>query len=112
MNITTTTDGTTAEITPNEDIDYTKLSEIRAVVATLPSTVTDVTWRMENARFMDIAGLHLLNDQRRAARRRCGRLTVTGLQPQPRRLLEVASEVFPAMDWASFLPSAPSPARV
>ncbi|WP_327677357.1 STAS domain-containing protein [Streptomyces sp. NBC_00467] len=103
MKTTTTISGTTATITFHTDIDFESLPEIESAV-TLPATVTDVTWNLENTPFMDVTGLRLLQEQRDAARARKGSLTVTGLHSQPQRLLQTAAELFPAMDWDQFLP--------
>ncbi|WP_328320726.1 STAS domain-containing protein [Streptomyces sp. NBC_00388] len=109
MHITTEIDGTTALITPHGEIDYDSLAALRATAAGLPQAVTDVTWDLHDARFMDVAGLHLLGDRRRQDRSP-RRTAVTGLAPQPLRLLHLAAELFPAMELAARLP-APSPGR-
>ncbi|WP_320773711.1 STAS domain-containing protein [Streptomyces sp. CRN 30] len=89
MTVTTRTVGTTAWITPQGDIDHDILPELRAAVLALPPEVTVVVWDLHQVAFMDTAGLHLLFDPPppdgppRTT-------TVTGLRPQPLRLLLLA----------------------
>ncbi|MFF9607886.1 hypothetical protein ACF1GY_37525 [Streptomyces sp. NPDC014684] len=95
MNTITTIDGTTATITVRGDIDFESLPSLRAAADGLPAHVTDLLWDLNRTFFMDIAGLHLLfaptppdcPDRR---------TTVTGLRPQPLRLLRLAAETSPA----------------
>ncbi|MBY8887253.1 hypothetical protein K7472_20740 [Streptomyces sp. PTM05] len=89
MDVTKTIDGVNASIAPHGDIDFDALPSLLHAVAALPSTVTVVTWDLHDVPFMDLAGLHLLNDQRH---RRT--VIITGLRPQPRRLIRVATELF------------------
>ncbi|MFE9499086.1 STAS domain-containing protein [Streptomyces collinus] len=107
MNITTTSDGTTARITPRGDIDFDTLPPLRAAADTLPVQVTDLLWDLSHTRFMDIAGLHLLFTPAQPDGR--GRRTmVTGLRPQPLRLLLLAADTNPAtFDLARLLSDTP-----
>ncbi|MFG3155434.1 hypothetical protein ACGF7W_25730 [Streptomyces sp. NPDC048219] len=95
MDITTTTDGTFARITPCGDIDLDTLFPLRAAAAALPARVTDLQWDLAHTSFMDVAGLHLLFDPTPPG----GpdrRTTVTGLRRQPLRLLLLAADTHPA----------------
>ncbi|SEE42276.1 STAS domain-containing protein [Streptomyces sp. 2131.1] len=90
MDITTAVTGTSARITPRGDIDSDALAPLRAAADALPPHVTDVQWDLHDTPFMDVSGLHLLlpaTAQRRA--------TVTGLRPQPLRLLLLAADINP-----------------
>ncbi|MEU4038876.1 hypothetical protein [Streptomyces collinus] len=92
---TITTNGTTATITVRGDIDFDTLPPIRAAADALPAHVTGLLWDLNHTLFMDIAGLHLLfapTPPDRPDRR----ITVTGLRPQPLRLLRLAAETNPA----------------
>ncbi|MEV6191945.1 STAS domain-containing protein [Streptomyces sp. NPDC051920] len=100
MRITTTVNGTTARITPRGPIDYATLPDLRAALAALPDAVTDVLWDVQDVSFMDVAGLHLLFDQPLQDGHRPQTIGVTGLAPQPLRLLTVAAQVFPTLDVA------------
>ncbi|MEU1280902.1 STAS domain-containing protein [Streptomyces sp. NPDC005805] len=97
MHTTTVIDNGTARITPHGDLGYDALPGLHAETAALPGTVHTITWDMCDTPFMDVAALHLFRDQRQAARLRARTLTVTGLRPQPRRLLLLAAELFPAV---------------
>ncbi|ANB04092.1 hypothetical protein SAM40697_6796 [Streptomyces ambofaciens] len=106
MNITTTIDGTRARISPRGVIDYDTLPPLRAATAALPAGVTDLLWDMGEATFMDVAGLHLLFDPAPPG----GPLrttTVTGLGPQPLRLLALAAGLDPALDSSRLAPDTP-----
>ncbi|MFF4845056.1 STAS domain-containing protein [Streptomyces collinus] len=107
MDIITTSDGTTARITPRGDIDFDTLPPLRAAADTLPVQVTDLLWDLSHTRFMDIAGLHLLFTPAQPDGR--GRRTmVTGLRPQPLRLLLLAADTNPAtFDLARLLSDTP-----
>ncbi|MFF9497904.1 STAS domain-containing protein [Streptomyces flaveolus] len=92
---TTTIDGTSARITVLGDIDYDTLPPLRAAADALPANVTDLLWDLHQTAFMDLAGLHLLftpapsgHPDRRTA--------VTGLRPQPLRLLRLAADLHPS----------------
>ncbi|MGW5506109.1 STAS domain-containing protein [Streptomyces sp. SS52] len=90
MNITTIVDGTRARIVPHGEIDYDTLPALRAATAALPAHVTDLLWDIRETTFMDVVGLHLLFDPSEpAASVRTTR--VTGLGPQPTRLLTLVS---------------------
>ncbi|MDT0447073.1 STAS domain-containing protein [Streptomyces johnsoniae] len=104
MHVDTYVRGNTASISPHCDIDIHTLPQVEAAFAALPPTVTDVTLDLADAPFMDIAGLHLLVGARRTALARHGTLTVTGLSPQPHRLLQVAQRTFPGTRFGEFLP--------
>ncbi|MER6835521.1 STAS domain-containing protein [Streptomyces cellulosae] len=60
MHFTTRIDGSTACIAVHGEIDYDTLPLLRAAAAALPPGVTELVWDLEHARFMDVAGLHLL----------------------------------------------------
>ncbi|MET8586397.1 STAS domain-containing protein [Streptomyces collinus] len=108
MNITTAIDGTTATITLDGDIDFDTMPPLRAAADALPAHVDDVLWDLNHTAFMDVAGLHLLlapTPPHRPKRR----TTVTGLRPQPLRLLLLAAETNPAVfDLARLLANTPS----
>ncbi|MER6469649.1 STAS domain-containing protein [Streptomyces collinus] len=95
MNPITTLNGTTATITVRGDIDFDTLSPLRAAADALPAHVTGLRWDLNHTFFMDVAGLHLLFAP---APPLCPdrRTTVTGLHPQPLRLLRLAAETNPA----------------
>ncbi|MGW3852980.1 STAS domain-containing protein [Streptomyces fagopyri] len=86
------------------DIDGDTLPGLLSAAHVLPDSVTGVTWDLREAHFIDVAGLHLLVHQRSACQEAGRLLTVVGLGRQPRRLLELAWEVFPEGWWADFLP--------
>ncbi|MEU2021422.1 STAS domain-containing protein [Streptomyces sp. NPDC016469] len=95
MDITTVINGTSARISPIGEIDSDTLAPLRAATDALPPHVTDVQWDLHDAPFMDVAGLHLLLSPR-ARRGAPGRsVTVTGLRPQPLRLLLLAADISP-----------------
>ncbi|MFC9266261.1 STAS domain-containing protein [Streptomyces zhihengii] len=99
MHITTEIRGTAATLTPRGDIDYQHLDQLRATVQQLPTSVTDVSWDLRDAPFVDVAGLHLLStpsDPRRGT-------SLANLQPQHRRLLTIACELFPDADFDRYL---------
>ncbi|MEE4543473.1 STAS domain-containing protein [Streptomyces sp. V4-01] len=103
MIITSTNRGTAAVISPRGEIDFSTLPEVIAAAAELPLSVTEVTWDLREAQFMDVAGLHLLVHQQLACRKAKRKLTVVGLQQQPLRLLAVAQDVFPGHPWGDLL---------
>ncbi|MEW1890450.1 MULTISPECIES: STAS domain-containing protein [unclassified Streptomyces] len=95
MDITTAIHGTSARITPCGDIDSDTLTPLRAAASALPAYVTEVQWDLRGTPFMDVSGLHLLLPPRaREGAPEC-RITVTGLQPQPLRLLLLAADMNP-----------------
>ncbi|GGW56584.1 hypothetical protein GCM10010503_37210 [Streptomyces lucensis JCM 4490] len=107
MNITTTIDGTTARIALRGDIDFTTLPPLRSTADALPAYVTDLLWDLSHTPFMDVAGLHLLFAPA-PPNRSNRRTTVTGLRPQPLRLLLLAADTNPAtFDLTRLLPDAP-----
>ncbi|MEV6553033.1 STAS domain-containing protein [Streptomyces sp. NPDC051597] len=99
-------DGTTAHVTVHGEIDYASLPTLRAAAAGLPPQVTELVWDLHDARFMDVAGLHLLFEQP-SPQGPPRKTTVTNLAPQPLRLLLLATEVNPALELAHLLPDAP-----
>ncbi|MFK8905639.1 STAS domain-containing protein [Streptomyces sp. YS-3] len=107
MHFTLRIDGTTAHVTVHGDIDYATLPTLRAAAAGLPPQVTELVWDLHDARFMDVAGLHLLFEHHspQGPRRKT---TVTNLAPQPLRLLLLATEMNPALELAPLLPDTPS----
>ncbi|MET9123334.1 STAS domain-containing protein [Streptomyces sp. NPDC004528] len=104
MIFTVTDAGVTAVFTPHGEIDSDSLPDLLSAVHMLPESVTGVTWDLREARYMDVAGLHLLVHQRSACQEAGRILTVVGLGRQPQRLLELAWELFPAGRWGDFLP--------
>ncbi|MEE4543977.1 STAS domain-containing protein [Streptomyces sp. V4-01] len=104
MRITTQNDGVTVVIRPRGEIDFAVLPELLTAAHQLPPGVTHVIWNMQEARFMDVAALHLLVQQQLECVATGRTLAVTGLHYQPQRLLELAKELFPAWDWDDFLP--------
>ncbi|WP_329446375.1 STAS domain-containing protein [Streptomyces canus] len=103
MHFTTRIDGAAAHITVHGEIDYTTLPTLSAAAAGLPPDVTELVWDLHDARFMDVAGLHLLFDQP-SQEGPARKTTVTNLAPQPLRLLVLATEVNPALELARLLP--------
>ncbi|MGW5280575.1 STAS domain-containing protein [Streptomyces collinus] len=95
MNAVTTLSGTTATITVRGDIDFDTLPPLRAAGDALPAHVTGLRWDLNHTLFMDVAGLHLLFAPTPPGRPD-RRITVTGLRPQPLRLLRLAAETNPA----------------
>ncbi|MET9255375.1 STAS domain-containing protein [Streptomyces sp. NPDC003717] len=108
MSVPVAIEGNAAVFTPRGDVDSDTLPGLLATARRLPPTVTRVTWDLRHTVFMDIAGLHLLIDQREECRGAGRLLTVTGLGEQPLRLLRLAGQLFPAGPWNDFLPAAPS----
>ncbi|MFF9607708.1 hypothetical protein ACF1GY_36530 [Streptomyces sp. NPDC014684] len=93
MNIITIIDGTTARITVSGDIDFQSLPPLRTAADALPVHVTDLLWDLNHTFFMDVAGPHILSALALAPPDRPDRrTTVTGLRPQPLRLLLLAAE--------------------
>jgi anti-anti-sigma factor len=103
MYVTTAHEGSAAVIRPCGEIDVDTLPGLLVAARELPRSVTEVTWDMTGARFMDVAGLRLLVQERTACLDAGRKLLVTGLRPQPLRLLRIAQEVFPAGEWGDFL---------
>ncbi|MEU6572163.1 STAS domain-containing protein [Streptomyces parvulus] len=104
MNITTTIDGTRARISLDGEIDFHTLPQLRAATADLPTPVTELLWDLEATTFMDIAGLHLLFDPTPPGSSP-PRTTVTGLGPQPLRLLTLAADLNPNIDLTRLIPA-------
>lgn len=104
MLITTSKDGVAVVISPNGEIDFDALPGLLAAEREIPHSVTQVTWDLRDAAFMDVAGLHLLLQQRLVCWDSHRTLIVTGLQKQPTQLLQLAEELFPAGHWSDFLP--------
>ncbi|MET7826984.1 STAS domain-containing protein [Streptomyces sp. NPDC005386] len=103
MIVSTITGDTSVVIRPRGDIDDHTLPTLTAAFEALPSATTHVTWDLHDIHFMDVAGLHLLIDQRRACQETGRTLTVTGLPGQTQRLLRLAEELFPAGAWHDFV---------
>ncbi|MFG3321126.1 STAS domain-containing protein [Streptomyces sp. NPDC048171] len=108
MIIPITIDGDRAVISPSGAIDQDTRPGLYAAADSLPASVSSVTWDLREVVFMDSAGLHLLEDQHRTARRSGGSLTVTGPQPQPLHLLRLAARMYPAGPWSPLLSGLPS----
>ncbi|MFE5855347.1 STAS domain-containing protein [Streptomyces sp. NPDC056500] len=106
MRVTTMIDGTAAWITPHGAIDHYTVPILRATAAALPHEVTAVTWDLQDATFMDVSGLHLLCDQQRYDSP-IHQVAVTGLTPQQLRLLSLAAELFPTLQFPHLLPEMP-----
>ncbi|MCM2388199.1 STAS domain-containing protein [Streptomyces albipurpureus] len=106
MRVTTMIDGTAAWITPHGEIDHHTVPALRATAAALPHEVTEVTWDLQDATFMDVSGLNLLCDQQRQDSP-IHRISVTGLAPQQLRLLGLAAELFPTLRFPRLLPQMP-----
>ncbi|MFG3157037.1 STAS domain-containing protein [Streptomyces sp. NPDC048219] len=112
MNTTTTIDGTSARITPYGDIDYDTLPPLRAAADALPPQVTDLLWDLTHTAFMDVAGLHLLFTPTPPGNGPHLRTTVTGLRPQPLRLLRLAVDLNPdVFEVTRLLPGTPARRR-
>lgn len=98
------TDGTSTTIIPIGEIDYDSLlPHLLAEAVHLPATVRLITWDMTAVPFMDVSGLHLILGQRESCRRADRVLAITGLQSQPRHLLETAQQLFPHSPWNDYL---------
>ncbi|MCG7523582.1 STAS domain-containing protein [Streptomyces sp. OfavH-34-F] len=109
MNITTVINGTSARITPRGDIDADTLVPLRTAVHALPPHVTDLQWDLRGTFFMDVTGLHLFVPSSTPAGAARRRITVTGLQDQPARLLLLAADTRPdVIDFAGLLPDSPA----
>jgi anti-anti-sigma factor len=106
MHFTVRIDGAAAHVAVHGEIDYSTLPTLRAAAAGLPPSVTELVWDLQDARFMDVAGLHLLFEQP-SEEDPPRKTTVTNLAPQPLRLLVLASEVHPALELADLLPDTP-----
>ncbi|CAL9336477.1 hypothetical protein SUDANB6_00178 [Streptomyces sp. enrichment culture] len=109
MHFTLRIDGTAARITVHGEIDYTTLPTLRAAAAGLPPNVTELVWDLHDARFMDVAGLHLLFEEP-SQEGPPRKTTVTNLAPQPLRLLILAAEVNPTLELARLFPDTPQAA--
>ncbi|MFI8205283.1 STAS domain-containing protein [Streptomyces sp. NPDC085937] len=107
MHFTTHIDGSTARITVHGDIDYDTLPALRAAAGGLPPSVTELVWDLEHARFMDVAGLHLLFEEK-TPEYPLRKTTVTNLAPQPLRLLVLAAEVRPDLEFSRLFPDTPT----
>ncbi|MFB8749088.1 STAS domain-containing protein [Streptomyces parvulus] len=97
MIITTTIDGARARISPRGQLDYDTLQALRTAAAALPPGVTDVVWDMGETTFMDVTTLRLLFDPTPAVGPLL-RTVVSGLGPQPMRLLALAADLDPSLD--------------
>ncbi|MER6440209.1 STAS domain-containing protein [Streptomyces sp. NPDC001185] len=104
MILTVTDAGVTAVFSPRGEIGFDTLPGVLARAQEVPHTATGVTWDLRQARFVDVAGLHLLIHQRLACQDTGRILTVVSLQQQPKRLLDLAWELFPDNHWDDFLP--------
>ncbi|KAA0941539.1 STAS domain-containing protein [Streptomyces apricus] len=102
--LTTTMHGSGTVIAPHGDIDHETLPDLLDTVPELPASVTHLTWDFRQTAFIDVAGLHLLDQQRHACRDADRVLVVTHLAAQPLRLLHLAHELCPAEHWDDFLP--------
>ncbi|MFG2311470.1 STAS domain-containing protein [Streptomyces sp. NPDC048566] len=98
MRITTMTEGHRARITPHAAIDLDVLPDLRAALHALPEQVTTVVWDLRDTPFMDSAGLHLLFDPPTTGESQPRTRCVTGLTPQPLRLLLTAEQIFPTLN--------------
>ncbi|MGW6485685.1 ANTAR domain-containing protein [Streptomyces sp. NPDC055056] len=98
MRITTMIDGVFAWITPHGPIDHEALPQLRAAVAVLPYEVTSVVWDLSDVPFMDVAGLHLLFGRPPEDIPEPPTAAVTGLGPQPLRLLQLAAQTYPPLE--------------
>ncbi|MDQ0964529.1 anti-anti-sigma factor [Streptomyces sp. B4I13] len=103
MRFTIRIDGAVAHITMHGEIDYDTLPTLRAAAAELPPEVAELVWDLHDARFMDVAGLHLLFEQP-SPEGPARKTTVTNVAPQALRLLLLATEVNPALELAHLLP--------
>ncbi|MGW2477067.1 STAS domain-containing protein [Streptomyces sp. NPDC001665] len=109
MNISTVISGTTARIVPSGEIDADTLTFLRTAVDALPPHVTDLRWDLRDTSFMDVAGLHLFRHVSMPSDAPRRRITVTGLQDQPARLLLLATDLRPdVIDFARLLPETPA----
>ncbi|MER7721448.1 STAS domain-containing protein [Streptomyces flaveolus] len=107
---TTTIDGTSARITVRGDIDHDTMPPLRAAADALPAHVTDLLWDLNHTAFMDVAGLHLLFTPTPPGSDTNRRTTVTGLRPQPLRLLRLAADLHPnTFDLVRLLPDTTRP---
>jgi anti-anti-sigma factor len=106
MRFTLRIDDTVARITVYGDIDYYTLPTLRSAAAGLSPHATELLWDLRDARFMDVAGLHLLFEPR-SQEGTTRKTTVTNLGPQPLRLLVLAAGVNPALELADLLPDTP-----
>lgn len=73
-----------------------------------PSKLAKLVWDLHDARFMDLAGLHLLFEQP-SQEGPPGKTTVTNLASQPLRLLALAAEVIPPSNSPTCSPTHPRP---
>ncbi|MEU3662485.1 STAS domain-containing protein [Streptomyces sp. NPDC032940] len=110
MNTTNTCiHGTSARITVRGDIDHDTLPPLRAAADALPPQVTDLLWDLNRTAFMDVAGLHLLFTSIPSGSGPSRRTSVTGLRPQPLRLLRLAADLYPnAFDLVRLLSDSPA----
>ncbi|MBM9624392.1 STAS domain-containing protein [Streptomyces zhihengii] len=99
MNITTEIRGASATLTPYGDIDFLHLDLLRATLHQLPPTVTDVSWDLRDAPFVDVAALHLLSTPTGPQRV----MRLANLHPQARRLLTIACDLFPDAGFDRYL---------
>ncbi|MET7382912.1 STAS domain-containing protein [Streptomyces sp. NPDC005526] len=97
---------TAATLTVDTDIDDQTRPAVEAAVAGLPGTVRDLTLDLVAVRFVDSAVLHLILSARDFFGPDGGRLHVAGLGAQPRRLLVLATDLWPEARWEDYLPAA------
>lgn len=103
MIITTTIDGAWARISPRGQLDYGALKALSTAAAALPPDVTDVVWDMEETTFMDVTTLRFLFDPAPALGP-LFRTRVSGLGPQPMRLLRLATGLDHSLDVTRLMP--------
>ncbi|MER7805342.1 hypothetical protein ABTX71_34105 [Streptomyces parvulus] len=103
MIITTMIDGALARISPRGRLDYGALKALSTAAAALPPDVTDVVWDMEEATFMDVTTLRFLFDPAPALGPLL-RTRVSGLGPQPMRLLRLAAGLDHSLDVTRLTP--------
>ncbi|MET8905768.1 MULTISPECIES: STAS domain-containing protein [unclassified Streptomyces] len=96
-------DGDHAMIAPRGAIDGDTRHELYAAAASLPASITTVTWDLRRVDFMDSTALHLLNDQHEGMHAKGGTLTLSNPRTQPLQLLRLAAQLHPAGPWTSLL---------
>ncbi|MBT2446219.1 STAS domain-containing protein [Streptomyces sp. ISL-43] len=84
--------GGAAVVTLEGDVDSAVQSDLNLLVDSLPARAA-VVLDMRGVSFMDLTGLHFVLTLRERSRKTRTALLVTGLRPQPQRLLYLAGEV-------------------
>jgi anti-anti-sigma regulatory factor len=95
--------GRTATLTVDTDLDNRSRPAVESAVAGLPVSVRRLTLDLTGVAFADSSLLYIVHVADRSVARNGGLLKVSGLGPQPRRLLVHAAELWPEGGWQTYL---------